>query len=370
MIYLDYTATTPIDEEVLEAYLKCQRNFFANTSSLHKLGQMSNYMFEKASTEIKEVLNISNHNIVYTANATEANNLGILGIISKYNQGKIITTKIEHPSVFEVFKNLEKKGFEIIYLDVDENGIINMNQLIDNIDKNTILISIMWVNNIVGAVQPIKKIIEIIKKHPKVKLHVDGVQGICKIIPDFKIEDIDLFTFSGHKIYAPKGIGVLAYKNNLELEKHLYGSKAQYGVKPGTVDLALPVALCKALKIYYPKIQEHYEYVNKLNKYLKEKLALNNKIVINSKQSIPYIINISLPNVLGETVLHYLEEEEIYVSTGSACSSKLKKPEKTILAMTNSHQLATTSIRISLSHLTTKEEIDKLIAALEKITNV
>lgn len=370
MIYFDYTATTPVDKEVLDAYIKTQNNFFANTNSLHKLGQISKFMFDKATNELKDLLSLK-HKIIYTSNATEANNLGIFGVVEKYEKGKIITSKIEHASVFEVFRNLENKGYDVVYLDVDENGIINLDQLQKELNKDVILVSIMWVNNIVGSIQPIKEVIKLLKSYPKVKLHVDAVQGICKIKPDFDFNDIDIITFSGHKIYAPKGIGVLAIKENLDLAFRLFGATNQYSIKPGTLDLALVVSLCKAVKVINPKIDEHFEYVSKLNNYIRESLSKAKQIIINSPQNAsPYIFNISIPKVQGETVLHYLEEANIYVSTGSACSSKLKKPERTVYAMTNSLERATSSIRISLSHLTTKQEVEKLVEVLEKLENV
>jgi cysteine desulfurase len=338
---------------------------------LHKLGQSSNYLYNKATDEIKELLNIKNYNLVYTTNATEANNLGIFGIVLKHKSGRIITTKIEHPSVYEVFKNLENKGYEVIYLDVDNNGIINLKQLEENINKDTILVSIMWVNNIIGSIQPIEKIITIVKKYPKAKLHVDCVQGICKIEPKFNFNQIDLFTLSAHKIYGPKGIGTLIYRDNIDLSKRLFGSTAQFEVKPGTISLGLVVALCKGLKKYYPLTSKHYEYVYQLNRLLRSKLEKLNFYLINSGElSSPYILNISLRDINGETVVHFLEQEDIYISTGSACSSKLKKPERTILCVTNDQNRALSSLRISLSHLSTREEIEKLIEALEKVKNV
>jgi cysteine desulfurase len=368
MIYFDYTATTPIHPDVLDAYVKTQKNFFANTNSLHKLGQMSNYMFEKATNEFKDMLGIHNHKIIYTSNATEANNLGIFGAVQKYEKGKIITTKIEHPSVFEVFKDLENKGYEVVYLNVDKDGIIDLEQLKNELNKDVLLVSIMWVNNIVGSIQPIKEVIELVKQYPRVKLHVDVVQGICKFIPDFNFSDIDLFTLSAHKMYAPKGIGALAVKENIDLEPRIFGSNNQYKIKPGTLDLALVVALCKAVKIFYPEIKTHLEYVQELNNYLRSKLEKISKVEINSpKNASPYIMNISILNIQGETLLHHLEEAEIYISTGSACSSKQKKPEKTVYAMTNSYLHATTAVRISLSHLSTYSEVDKLIEVLEKL---
>lgn len=367
-MYFDYTATTKMDEEVLKLYIDVQNKFFANTTSLHSFGQKCNSLYEKMKNEISNVLDVD-HKIIFTSNATEANNLGILGLIGD-KKGKLITTKIEHPSVFEVFKKLETIGYEVIYLDVDEKGIIKLEQLENELNKETILVSIMWVNNIVGGIQPIDKIINIVKKYPKCKLHVDCVQGMCKLKPNFKYSDIDAFTFSAHKFYGPKGIGGLVYKKGLELVPRLFGSNVQEGLKPGTFDLGLIAGCAKALKKYSLSTSEHYNYVKELNKYIRDRIQ-NNNIVINSSNdynySSPYIINISVPNILGETVVHIFEEREIYVSTGSACSSKLRKPEKTIYAMTNSELLAKTTVRISLSHLTTYEEADALLSVINSI---
>lgn len=371
MRYFDYTATTPIDKEILDTYVRVQNNYFANTTSLHSLGQKSNSLLEQASLEIKELLDLKEHNIVYTSNATEANNLAIYGIVKKHATGKIITSKIEHPSVYEVFKNLEAEGYEVVYLNVNEKGIIDIEQLKAAINKNTLLVSIMWVNNIVGAIEPIKEVIDIVKKYPRAKLHVDAVQGITKIVPNFSFNDIDLLTISAHKIYGPKGIGALFYHQSIELTKRLYGSNVQYGIKPGTIDLALVVSLCKTLKKFFPLTLKHYEYVLSLNKRLRQELANNKAVVFNSTDECsPYIINISLPEVSGETVVHILEAKEIYVSTGSACSSKLRKPEKTVYNMTKSEKLATTTIRISLSYLLLFDDVDYLAKEIGAITNV
>lgn len=368
MIYFDYAATTPIDDEVLKTYLKIQKNFFANTTSLHKLGQESNFMFEKAKKEILTTLNLSYYEIVFTSNATEANNLGIYGVVKNSEKGKIITSKIEHASVHEVIKNLENEGYDVVFLDVDKNGIIDLEQLRREIDKNTLLVSIMWVNNVVGSIQPIQDIINIVREYPKTKLHIDIVQGLCKIKPNFNLSDIDLMTFSTHKIYGPKGIGCLLYRQNIDLYKRLFGSNAQNGVKPGTLDLALIVATTKAIKKFYPLVDSHYSYVKRINNLLREFISKIETIIINSPENAsPYIFNISIPNINGETVVHMLEEKKIYVSTGSACSSKLKKPERTVFNMTGSKELASTTIRISLSHLTTDEDIIQLVDVLKKV---
>lgn len=365
-MYFDYTATTPIDKEVLELMNKVQIDFFANTESLHKLGLKSNSLLEKAKREILEVLKVDKE-LLFTHNATEANNLAIFGIVSN-KKGKIITTKIEHPSVFEVFKYLETVGYEVIYLDILENGKIDLDELEKEMDKDVILVSTMWVNNIIGSVQPIKEIIKIVKKYPKCKLHVDAVQGMCKIIPDFDFNDIDLFTISAHKFYGPKGVGCLFYNKNLNLEKHIYGSNVQRGIKPGTIDLPSIVGMCKAIKKYYPKSLEHFDYVLGLYNYLYNEIFSCENIYINSiSGNSPYIMSISIPNINAETVIHMLDEKELYVSSGSACSSKLKKAEKTVLALTKDEKRALTAIRISLSHLTKLDEVKTLACALKEI---
>lgn len=368
MIYLDYCATTPIDKDVLDTYVRISTDFFANTSSLHKLGQEANYMYELAIKEIKQLLGLKNHNLVFTANATEANNLAIFGIADKYKSGKIITTKMEHPSVYNVMKHLEG-SFEVVYLDVLENGLIDLEALAREMTKDTILVSLMWVNNILGTVQNVKDAIKIVKKYPKAKLHVDAVQGLCKVTPDFDFNDIDLFTFSSHKFYGPKGIGGLFYRSNIDLDKRLFGSGAQFGIKPGTFDLALVCATAKAMKKYYPLTSVNQAYVKKIFMHLYNNIKDLDKIIINTPlENISYYaLNLSVPSVTGETLVHHLEAHNICVSTGSACSSKLKKPEKTILAMTNDEIRASSSIRLSFSHLTTVAEIDQVIETLRKL---
>ncbi len=364
-MYFDYTATTPIDEEVLNTYVMIQKKYFANTTSLHLLGQKANYIYEQMKDEIRDTLNVDSE-VIFTSNATEANNLAIFGVVEG-KKGKVITTKIEHPSVFNVYKELENEGYDVTYLNVDKNGLIDLKELESEMSNDVLLVSIMWVNNIMGAIEPVKDIINIVKKYKHAKLHIDAVQGITKIKPDFSFNDIDLFTMSAHKFYGPKGIGALIYKKGLNLSKRLYGSTSQNGIKPGTFDLGLVVCLAKALKKNMKEIDEHYKYVKDLNKYLRNNITNKDIIINSSEDASPYIFNVSIPKIKGETVVHILENEDIYVSTGSSCSSKLIKPEKTIYAITNNEEYAKTTIRISLSFLTIKEEIDKLLEILNRL---
>lgn len=368
MIYLDYASTCPVDKEVLNTYLKASEEFFASTSAMHFLGKEANKAYMAASEEIKAILNLKHHNIIYTLNATEANNLAILGQVSKYSGGRIITTKVEHASVYEVMKSLEDR-YDVYYLDVDEFGQIDLNQLRSALNNETILVSIMWVNNVVGSVMDVAEIIDIVKHYHKAKLHIDIVQGFCKVVNDFDFNDIDMFTISTHKIYGPKGIGVLFVKDNLNLKKIIQGSTAQFNLRPGTFDLSLVIATAKTIKKFYPLTKDFLDYVTKLSQYLLNGLKDNKKIIINSPSSRynPYILSLSVPSIKGETLVRILEDNKIYVSTGSACSSKSQKPEKTIFAMTKDVKRATSAIRISLSHLTTFDELNEVIRVLKEI---
>ncbi|MBQ8293064.1 MAG: cysteine desulfurase [Bacilli bacterium] len=369
MIYFDYTATSKPNEEVLALYQKINADYWSNPSSIYKAGVITNNLFQKCEKDILEVLNLQNKKIYFTSGATEANNLAIYGICNNYlNQDKnIITTKIEHPSVMSCFEDLEKKGFKVTYLSVDEKGIINLEELKQNINNNTILVSTMWVNNIVGTIEPIEEVIKIVKQYPRCKLHVDAVQGIGKIKPTFDFNNVDMFTLSSHKINGLKSSGALIINNKINLQGVLKGATQQEGIRPGTIDVALSAATTKALKLITASRDKHYIYVKELQKYFREQLKNIPNVLINSSEDAsPYILNISILNTESETFIHYLEKYEIYVAAGSACNSKIKKPEKTVYAMFHDERRAVTSLRISLSYVTTKEEIDEFIKRLKE----
>lgn len=367
MIYLDYNSTTPIDKDVLDTYIKTTNNFFANTQSLHKLGLEANYMYELSIKEIQKNLK-SNHNLVFTSNATEANNLAILGYLKRFKKGRIITTISEHPSVYQVMKKLEEK-FEVVYLELNEEGMINYDELEDAINKDTLLVSVMWVNNVIGTVNDINRIIGILKKYPKVRLHVDTVQGLCKVDPDFSFDDVDMFTFSSHKINGPKGIGGLFYNPTMIIDKLIYGSNSQYGLKPGTFDLSLVVSTAKAFKKFMPLTSVNITKVKEVFSYAYEKLSKIEGIKINTPiyNVSYYCLNFSILGFKGETVVRHLEKDEIYVSTASACSSKTSSLERTIYSLTKDEQRANSSIRISFSSDTLVSDIDKLIESLKRL---
>ncbi len=370
MIYFDYTATTKPRTEVLDVYNKVNNEYWFNPSSFYKTGVINHNLFDECSANILKYLNLSKKRVIFTSGATEANNLAVYGICNNYlGQNKhIVTTKIEHPSVMSCFNDLENKGFKVTYLNVDENGLIDLEELKSCLNSDTILVSIMWVNNIVGAIEPINEVIKILKEYPRIKLHVDAVQGLGKIKPDFDFNQVDMFTFSSHKINGLKSSGALIINDNINLNPLTKGADQQKGVRPGTIDLSLALATTKAVRLITEELNEHYIYVKELHGYFLDKLKDIPNILINGaiKNYSPYILNISIMDSESETFIRYLEKYDIYVAAGSACNSKSKKPEKTVLAMYKDEKRALTSIRISLSYTSTKNEIDEFIKYLRK----
>lgn len=369
MIYLDYAATCPIDKEVLDLYNEISLSNYANITSVHLLGQAANKKYLEYSNDITKALGMNNHTVIFTSGATEANNLAVLGVVEG-KKGRIITTCIEHSSVSEIYKRLEKE-YDVVYLPVLENGQVDMDALESSINKDTLIVSIMWVNNIVGTIQNIKRALEIVRKYPRCKLHIDAVQGVTKVKPDFDINDIDLLTFSSHKFYGPKGVGCLIKKNNLNLSKVLNGSTAQFNLRPGTFDLGLVGCSAKALTKYTSLRDENLAKVKVLFNRLYDAFKDNRNVVINSpkENACYYIFNFSVYTdhfVPSETIIHYLESKDICVSAGSSCSSKLAKPQATVYAMTKDEKRALGAVRVSFSHHTSIDEIDKLISAIKE----
>lgn len=370
MIYFDNASTTKPHQAILDLYQRVSQEYWFNESSAHHLGVTCRTLLAKASDSICRTLKLNNKNVIFTGSATEANNLAIYGICKPHiNKGMhIITSKIEHPSVLSCFKDLETLGFDVTYLNVDQNGKIDLNELKQSINKNTILVSIMWVNNIVGSIQPIKEIINIVKKYPRIKLHSDLVQGMTKIKPDFNLNDLDMFTFTGHKIHGLKGTGALVCSNNIKLEQITRGGHQQDNLRGGTVDVTGAVCLAKALEISNANLDSSYNYVSNLTKYLREQLSSNNSVTINSPvDSSPYVLSFSLNNLKGETFMHYLEQYGIYLGFGSACNAKTKHLEPTIMSMFNDPTRASNAVRISLS---TENTIDEINMFLEKLLEV
>ena len=364
MIYLDYSATTPVNEEVLDTFNKVSLNFIGNPNSLHNLGAKSKKLIDEATIQIANILNVKETEIIYTSGSSESNNLAIKGICDKYQRnGKhIITTELEHSSIYGPLGYLQKNGFEVSFVKLDESGLVDLNDLEKLIRKDTILITIASVNSETGVLQDIEKIGKLIKEKSKAIFHVDMTQSVGKI--DLSLKNIDLASFSAHKFYGLKGIGVLIKKENIRLESIIHGGKSTTIYRSGTPAPNLIASLSKALRIAYLDLDKKYIYIKELNNYIKENIKKYEKVKINdSNNSIPHILNFSVLDVKPETLQHTLEEFDIYISTQSACSTG--NISKAVYALTKDEKRALSSVRISLSHLTTKEEINKFLKAFD-----
>lgn len=359
MIYLDYSATTKTDPRVLETFVKVTNDFPGNPNSLHKLGLESKKIIDASTKQIATLLNIKETEIIYTSGATESNNTAIFGITEKYPQRnkRIISTYLEHSSITEGLNYLEKKGYEIDYVKLNENGSINLDDLKEKLKKEPLLVTISSVNSEIGIHQNLKEIYKVIKEiSPKTIFHSDITQSIGKVKEDLNY--LDLASLSAQKFYGIKGIGLLIKKENIEIEPIIKGGKSTTKYRSGTPSPALVASLAKALRLALEELERDYKYVKELNNYLIEKLKMISNIHINSTDiSIPHIINISIKNIKPETILHALEQEEIYISTKTACSSK-NNMSIAVYELTKDNILANSSIRISISKYTTKEEID------------
>ncbi len=371
MIYLDYSATTKTCDEVLETFVEASK-FIGNPNSLHKLGIESKKLIDTSTKQIADLIGCKEEEIIYTSGSSESNNLAIKGIIEKYPKRgkKIITTDLEHSSIYGPLGYLQKKGYEILFVRLDDYGQVDLNELEKIMDDDVILVTISAVNSETGVTQPIDEIAKIIKKYPKCFFHTDMTQSIGKDIFDKnKIKDIDLISFSAHKFFGIKGIGCLIKREKVSLEPQIHGGKSTTVFRSGTPAVALIASLAKALRLALEDNKKRYEYVKELNKKLKNNLSKYENVTINSNEKcIPQILNLSVLGIKPETFQHALEEDEIYISTQSACSSGNTK-SRAVYALTKDDKKAEHSIRISLSYKTTEEEIEQFLKAFDKCYN-
>ncbi len=368
MVYLDYSATTPVLPEVLDSYNKVTEEYFGNPNSLHGLGVKSHELLESANKQICDLLKIKEDEFFYTSGATESNNLAIIGAALTYKRygNRILVSTMEHPSVYGICKHLEKLGFIIDYVNVTNEGVIDFDDLKNKVTKDTILVSICAVNSEVGVRQPLKTVRQVIRKNNEnCILHSDMTQAIGKV--NINVNDVDLATISSHKIYGPKGIGLLYKTRGLVLTPLLYGHDDS--LVPGTPALPLIVSFAKALRLALKDITKKEETVKKHYDKIVEHLSNNypNVIINSSKYCIPHILNISLMDIKPETFIHALEKDEVYVSSNTACS-KGKKSES-VYQMTHDDKRSETTIRISISPYTLPSEITEFLESFDKHYN-
>lgn len=368
IIYLDNAATTVVNKEVLEAYNKAKTSYFANPSSIHQAGQQANRLLEKAREQIISLLNCQNHEVIFTSGATESINLAIKGYAIKYqNRGKhIISTEIEHPAVKESLLWLKDLfNFEITFLKVNEKGIVDLNELKSAIRKDTILVSVMAVNNETGAIEPIKEIAKLLKDYPSISFHSDVTQAIGKFLLPF--EDIDMFSFSGHKIHGLNATGALIKKKNLDILPINSGGGQENNLRSGTNDLAGAVALAKALRLAISNMDKNYQNIKVLHDKLEKYILSHPDLYHLNSGSNPYIINFSTLNKKASVIVEGLSNKNIMVSSTSACHAHKEPISEVVLAMSNNLALAKNTIRVSFDENNTLDDVDAFINALESI---
>jgi len=368
-IYLDNSATTKPYKEVIEEIARAMEEYYGNPSSLHKIGLASEKKLTEAREFLAKTINTSKEEIYFTSGGSESNNLIIKGLVKPGHH--VITTVFEHHSVLMTYNELEREGVKVTYLNVDKNGQISLEELKNAICKDTVLVSIMHVNNEMGAIQDLEAIGRIIKENSsRAKFHVDAVQSYGKLDIDVKKMNIDLLTASSHKIHGPKGIGFSYIKKGIILRSLIIGGSQEGGFRGGTQNVPAIIGLKKAAEITFNNKEENNNHVEELKKYMVDRLGEIDNIRINSpigEEFSPYILNVSFNGIRAEVLLHLLEDNNIYVATGSACTSRTSavKGSYVIKSLGLRKEEIESAIRFSFSKFNTKEEIDRVIEVLK-----
>jgi cysteine desulfurase len=369
MHYLDNSATTKPFSEVIQSIAWMMEHNYANPASLHSLGFEAEKVVENTRKIVADELHASSSEVIFTSGGTEANNLAIYGIARAYrNRGNhIVTTAVEHDSVYEVFRILEKEGFSVTYLSVDESGSLSLNELKSVLTDQTILVSIMHVNNETGAIHPISEIGQLLVDYPKLFFHVDAVQSFSKLEIDVNAMKIDLLSLSAHKFHGPKGIGALFLRKNKQIKPLVVGGGQEQGFRSGTLAVPLIAGMGKALELAKTKRESFNEHTERWKKDLLATISAINGTKINGTKGVPYILNFSVPRIKSEVLVRALEDEGVFVSSKSACSSKKEMPSRVLLAMGRNKLEAISGIRISMGMLTTSTDIKVCVQALQSV---
>ncbi len=372
-IYLDNAATTKTSDKVMERIIEMCTVNYGNPSSMHNKGlQAENYMRWSAQI-IANAFLCDEEEIYFTSGGTESNNIAIMGVAkANRNKGKhLVTTNIEHASVRNAFKSLEEEGFDVTYLNVDKEGYVRLEELEKSIRKDTILVSIMYINNEIGTKEPIDKIGHIIKKsNPKTYFHVDAVQAFGKYVINVDKSNIDLMSISGHKVHTPKGIGALYVKKGVKIDSIVFGGGQQRGLRPGTENNAFIVALGETTREIYKNLRHNYEKILEFKTRLVEQIYANiDDVDVNGPsldEAAPHILSIRFKNIRGEALLHALSDAGIYISTGSACSAKKSDLSRTLLSIGLDEKALKETIRISFSANNDVNDIPYIVGVMKE----
>ncbi len=374
MIYLDNSATTRPHPDVIEVVKRTMESYFGNPSSLHRAGAEAETVLKQARQIAAQALRVKPAEIIFTSGGTEGNNAAIKGVAFQYqSRGKhIVTTRVEHPCVYDVCKQLEEEfGFSVTYLPVDKDGRVSLEDVKAAIRPDTILVSVMHVNNELGTIQPVREIGEYLKAFPKVIFHVDAVQGFGKVPIHVRDWGIDLLTISAHKFHGPRGVGLLVKREGLILQPLLAGGGQEAGLRSGTENLPGIAGMAKAMRLVDETKERDAAHLAELTRRLRQGIAEIPGCVINSPETgvAPHILNFSVPGMKAEVLLHALEERGFLVSTKSACSSKTNEPSRVLLAAGIDRERALSAIRVSVGRDNQMEEMERFLAALRESVN-
>ncbi|EOB3461061.1 cysteine desulfurase family protein [Enterococcus hirae] len=372
MIYFDNSATTPIFPQSLDAYIKTSQRIIGNPSSLHDLGNQANRLLQQARKQIAELITVTPDEIYFTSGGTEGDNWVLKGtMIEKREYGNhMIISGIEHPAVSETAEQLKSLGVEVSIAPVNNQGFVIVDELKKLIRKDTVLVSIMAVNNEIGSIQPILEISELLKEYPKIHFHVDAVQAIGKVsLSEWLTERVDFATFSAHKFHGPRGIGFIYWKKGRRLAPLLNGGGQEKNQRSGTENVPAIVAMAKALRIALDRKLQKPDHTKYLKEALINALKAYEKVTIFSEGEdyAPHILCFSLKGIRGEVLVHALEEKQIFISTTSACSSRKHLASSTLHAMHVPDDLATSAVRISLDESNSMAEVEQFMIIFKQL---
>lgn len=371
MIYFDNSATTKVDDSVLETFIQVSQKMNGNPSSLHRLGDLADGLLQQSRKQIASLLKVKDSEIYFTSSGTEGDNWAIKGTaIEKMRYGKhLVTTSVEHPAVKESMDQLEQLGFKVTYLPVDETGVVSVSDLRKALRPDTVLVSVMAVNNEVGSIQPIDEIGEVLREYPSIHFHVDAVQAVGKIPLDLSSSSrIDLATFSGHKFHGLKGTGFLYIKHGRKIAPLMSGGGQEKGRRNGTENVAGIAAMSRALRLLFDQQEQKTANQRLVRDYLMDELSKYPKVqLFSTKKGAPHIICFGLQGIRGEVSVHAFEKEDIFISTTSACSSRNKTTSSTLSAMGVPEKTATGAVRVSLTDTSTMEEARQFLTAFDAL---
>ncbi len=370
MIYLDYVSTTPLSEDLKKSYDEILEKYFANSESLHDLGREVYDLVERSRKQIAGLLNVRENEIVFTSGASESNSTAIKGVCLKSGKKHLVTTAYEHSSIMEASRQLKEYfGFDVSYLQPNEHGQITVDMVKKVVREDTALVSVMYINNEIGTINPVNEIADYVKKNTHAYFHVDAVQALGKL--PLNLNNIDLMSLSMHKIFGIKGSGILVKKQHVDLLPLINGGQQEMGIRGGTLNSYADILAAKTMRIAIIEQKQHYDYVSGLRDYLLSQLKLLDGIVLNSyEEGSPFIVNFSYPKISSEVMMNAFNKQGFALSAQSTCHSKSKSISHVYQTMHYDTARAESAVRIGLSHLVTKNDLEKFIDCLKGIITI